>query len=131
MCEGQALATGWVAPWVERSWQRCLGLGLQPQTKVVFDQISAPLLRRTPEANHGLIQAAQPILNSLARAIVNTRYFAILTNASGVVVDACGAIDHADPRAHLISRVGTDLSEHSIGTGANPVARQMLPGLPT
>jgi transcriptional regulator of acetoin/glycerol metabolism len=93
-------------------------MGLQPDTKVVFDQISAPLLRHTLEANHGVIQAAQPILQSLARAIVNTRYFAILTNANGVVVDACGAIDHADPRAHLITRVGTDLSERSIGTTA-------------
>ncbi|PKO60181.1 MAG: histidine kinase, partial [Betaproteobacteria bacterium HGW-Betaproteobacteria-18] len=34
------------------------------------------------------------------------------------VVDACGAIDHSDPRAHLITRVGTDLSERSIGTTA-------------
>lgn len=118
MLEGKALAAGWVAPWVERSWQRCLGMGLQPHTKVAFDQISAPLLRHTLEANHGLIQAAQPILHSLARAIVNTRYFAILTNAHGVVVDACGAIDHSDQRAHLITRVGTDLSEQSIGTTA-------------
>jgi transcriptional regulator of acetoin/glycerol metabolism len=103
---------------LERSWQRCLSLGLQAQTKVAFDQISAPMLRDTLEANHGLIQAAQPILNSLARAIVNTRYFAILTNSDGVVVDACGAIDHSDQRAHLITRVGTDLSERSIGTTA-------------
>lgn len=118
MLDGKALAPGWVAPWVERSWQRCLGLGLQPQAQVVFNQISAPQLRITLEANHGLIQAAQPILQSLARAIVNTRYFAILTNAQGVVVDACGAIDHSDWRAHLISRIGTDLSERSMGTTA-------------
>ncbi|TXT41387.1 MAG: putative GAF sensor protein, partial [Comamonadaceae bacterium] len=69
-------------------------------------------------ANLQLVQSAKPILESLARAIVNTRYFAILTNAQGVVVDASGAIDHADPRAHLITRVGTDLSEPSIGTTA-------------
>ena len=116
--EGQPLASGWVAPWVERSWQRCLAQGLDPDTKVGFDQISTALLRNTLEANHELIQAAQPILQSLGRAIVNTRYFAILTNANGVVVDACGAIDHSDPRAHLIARVGTDLSERSIGTTA-------------
>ena len=118
MVEGKSSTPGWVAPWVERSWQRCLSLGMQPHTKVDFDQISAPRLRDTLEANHGLIQAAQPILHSLARAIVNTRYFAILTNAHGVVVDACGAIDHSDQRAHMITRVGTNLSEHSIGTTA-------------
>lgn len=118
MLDGKTLTPGSVAPWVERSWQRCLDLGLKPQTRVAFDQISAPHLHRTLEANQQLIQAAQPILNSLARAIVNTRYFAILTNAQGVVVDACGAIDHSDQRAHMISRVGTNLSEHSIGTTA-------------
>jgi len=118
MHQGQSLAPGWVAPWVERSWQRCLGLGLQPHTSSGFAQVTAPLLRATLEANHGLISAAQPMLQSLARAIVNTRYFAILTNAEGVVVDACGAIDQSDPRAYLISRVGTDLSERSIGTTA-------------
>lgn len=118
MQEGRAIAPGWVAPWVERSWQRCLESGLQPGQKVGFAQVSAPMLRHTLEANHGLIAAAQPMLQSLARAIVNTRYFAILTNTEGVVVDACGAIDHADPRAHLITRIGTDLSERSMGTTA-------------
>ena len=118
MHEGGSLGAGWVAPWVERSWQRCLKLGLEPSCNVSFAQITAPMLRYTLEANHQLIEAAQPMLQNLARAIVNTRYFAILTNADGVVVDACGAIDHADPRAHQITRVGTDLSEHSIGTTA-------------
>jgi transcriptional regulator of acetoin/glycerol metabolism len=57
-------------------------------------------------------------LESLGRAIVNTRYFAILTNAQGMVVDVSGQIDRSDPRAHLITRIGTDLSEHSVGTTA-------------
>jgi sigma-54 dependent transcriptional regulator, acetoin dehydrogenase operon transcriptional activator AcoR len=118
MRDGHALTPGWVAPWVERSWQRCLNSGLQPGSAVNFSQVTAPMLRYTMEANHSLIAAAQPMLQNLARAIVNTRYFAILTNADGVVVDACGAIDHADPRAHLITRVGTDLSERSMGTTA-------------
>ncbi len=116
--DGRAVMPGWVAPWVERSWQRCLNSGLQPGSQVSFSQVTALKLRHTREANHSLIAAAQPMLQNLARAIVNTRYFAILTNAEGVVVDACGAIDHTDPRAHLITRVGTDLSERSIGTTA-------------
>ena len=118
MQDGTALPIPWVAPWVVRSWQRCLNLGLRAQQRVTFDQVPAQQLRRTLEANHALIEAAKPVLEHLGRAIVNTRYFAILTNADGVVVDASGAIDHADPRAHLITRVGTDLSERSIGTTA-------------
>ncbi|MDO8318821.1 helix-turn-helix domain-containing protein [Rhodoferax sp.] len=118
MQEGRSLAPDWTAPWLERSWQRCLTSGLHPGQAISFSHVNASDLRYTLEANQQLIEAAQPMLHNLARAIVNTRYFAILTNADGVVVDACGAIDHTDPRAHLITRVGTDLSERSIGTTA-------------
>jgi len=118
MQDRSALTLPWVAPWVVRSWQRCLRQGLQAQQAVVFDQVSAQQLHRTLEANHPLIEAAKPVLEHLGRAIVNTRYFAILTNAQGVVVDVSGTVDHTDPRAHLITRIGTDLSERSIGTTA-------------
>jgi transcriptional regulator of acetoin/glycerol metabolism len=115
---GQELQTGKVSPWVERSWQRCLNLGLHPRMSVTFDQVSAARARRTQEANQHLANTARPLLENLARAIVNTRYFAILTNAEGVVVDAGGAIDRSDTRATQITRIGTDLSERSIGTTA-------------
>lgn len=107
-----------VAPWIERSWLRCVSLGLQAQDTVAFNPVSNQQAQDTLKANRQLVHSAKPILESLARAIVNTRYFAILTNAQGVVVDASGAIDHSDPRAHLITRIGTDLSERSIGTTA-------------
>lgn len=109
---------GCLAPGVERSWQRCLGLGLEPQRELVFDRVSAQHTLRTAEANQRLVQTARPILEKLGRAIVNTRYFAILTNAEGVVVDTSGAIDRTDPRADLITRIGTDLSERAAGTTA-------------
>ncbi len=107
-----------LAPWIERSWQRCLQWGLQSHQAVSFNQVSEQHQRHTSESNHHLANAARPTLQALGRAIINTRYFAILTNAQGVVIDASGAIDHSDPRAHLITRIGTDLSERSIGTTA-------------
>lgn len=58
------------------------------------------------------------MLEQLGRAIASTRYFAILTNEAGVVVDAHGPIDRADRRATLITRRGVDLSERSVGTTA-------------
>jgi transcriptional regulator of acetoin/glycerol metabolism len=118
MLDRRALPAGWVAPWVERSWQRCLHLGLAPQQPVVFDTVTHQQMQRTADANQRLVQTAKPILEKLGRAIVNTRYFAILTNRDGVVVDTSGAIDRSDPRADLITRIGTDLSERSVGTTA-------------
>jgi transcriptional regulator of acetoin/glycerol metabolism len=104
--------------WIERSWQRCLEAGLRPEAPIEFELCSPSLVGSTQESNAQLVNVAQPTLHHLARAIVNTRYFVILTNAQGVVVDAQGAIDHSDPRAHLITRVGTDLSEKRMGTTA-------------
>ncbi len=113
----QALTTG-VEGWIERSWQRCLAQGYRPDQAPGFDALSAPLLRRTLEENRQLVQAARPILERLGRAIEDTRYFAILTNQQGVVVDVSGRIDRSDRRADLLTRIGTDLSEQRVGTTA-------------
>lgn len=126
MQDHKAPAPGWVAPWVERSWQRCLQLGLQPHCPAVFDRVSPQHMQRTREANQFLVQTARPILEKLGAAIVNTRYFAVLTNRDGVVVDTSGAIDRSDPRADLITRIGTDLSEQAVGTTAIGTALREL-----
>lgn len=114
-----ALVENWFErAWIERSWRRCLESGQRPQQRVGFDLIPQQAFKRVEEANHMLISAARPVLERLARAIASTRYFAILTNHEGIVIDAHGPIDRADPRAHLITRVGVDLSERAVGTTA-------------
>jgi transcriptional regulator of acetoin/glycerol metabolism len=75
-------------------------------------------MRRVQEASRPLVQAAQPVLAELARAIADIRYFAILTNAEGIVVDVHGPVDRQDRRADVIARVGVDLSEKAVGTTA-------------
>lgn len=110
--------TGLTAAWVERSWQRCLQLGLQPQQPVQFDVISPARRALTQESNQRLLQSARNIMQGLGKAIANTGYFAILTNAQGVVLDTSGPIDVHNARASLITRIGTDLSEQRIGTTA-------------
>lgn len=113
-----------VAPWVERSWQRCLQGGLQPDHAAEFDLISPSHARHTSDGNAHLVQTAKPLLESLGRAVVSTGYFVILTNQHGVVVDVGGAIDRSDRRADLITRIGTDLSEQRVGTTAIGAALQ-------
>lgn len=103
---------------IVRSWQRCLQRGADPHRGVEFDLVSAVVMRRTQEQHQALLRCASPLLEQLGRAIANTRYFALLTDAQGVVLAACGAIDRADLRAERITRVGADLSEAAIGTSA-------------
>ncbi len=104
--------------WITRSWQRCLASGQRPHQAVSFDVIPSQALRRIEEANHTLLTAARPALAKLGRAIADTRYFAILTNSQGIVVDVHGPVDRSDPRADAIARVGVDLSERNVGTTA-------------
>ena len=104
--------------WIERSWRRCLQTGQRPVDRVGFDIVPQQQMRRVEEANHTLVSAARPVLEQLGRAIASTRYFAILTNKDGVVVDAHGPIDLADRRAAGIARIGVDLSERAVGTTA-------------
>ncbi|MGI9216324.1 MAG: helix-turn-helix domain-containing protein [Hydrogenophaga sp.] len=116
--EGSLMGGPRVAPWIEQSWRRCLAQGLRPQQRITFDAVSAPAMRHALEANQPLLRAAAPVIRSLARAMADTGYFAILTDAQGVVIDANGPIDHHNRLAHLIARVGVDLSERAVGTTA-------------
>ena len=118
LLDGTSLPGGLADPWIVRSWRRCLASGKKPEQEVAFDVIAPQALRRTEEANHLLVQAARPVLDRLGAAIASTRYFAILTNAEGVVVDVSGPVDRQDRRADLITRIGVDLSERSVGTTA-------------
>ena len=124
--EDAALPGDLVNPLITRSWQRSLRWGRRPEHPVEFAPVSAADRRATTEVNLQLSQAARPVMSHLGVALASTRFFAILTNCDGVVVDADGPIDHADPRADLITRLGVDLSERAVGTTAIGVALHEL-----
>jgi sigma-54 dependent transcriptional regulator, acetoin dehydrogenase operon transcriptional activator AcoR len=107
-----------VQPWLERSWRRCLSTGQRPEQHLGFDMIAVQTRQRVLDANQPLVRAARPVLDRLSRALASSRYFAILTDQKGVVIDAHGPIDRSDRRADLITRVGVDLSERAVGTTA-------------
>ena len=116
--ERSASATSALAPWLQRGWQRCQAWGLEPGQRVGFDAVSAARIRQVQEASAPLVQAARPVLAELVRAMGNIGYFAILTNAEGIVIDVHGPVDRSDRRADVIARVGVDLSERAVGTTA-------------
>src|SRR5690606_4398339 len=62
--------------------------------------------------------AATPVIRSMARAMLHTRYFAILTDAQGIVIDVQGPLDRHDPHVAAIARIGANLSEAAVGTTA-------------
>lgn len=124
---GNTLASHWQGRhYIEESWRRCMAVGYAPTQAVEFDVVSHYTASRAIEANRSLLTAGRPVMHNLGRAIAGTHYFAILTNADGVVVDTNGPIDRHDRRAELITRIGVDLSEHGIGTSAIGTALHQL-----
>jgi transcriptional regulator of acetoin/glycerol metabolism len=102
--------------WIERSWRRCLAAASGPTS--AWPSTCCPPRRRPRRRPATTWSAPPPGARALGRAIANTRYFAILTDARGVVMDVNGPIDRSDRRAQLITRIGVDLSERSVGTSA-------------
>ena len=117
MNEGASVSP-WLADWISESWQRCLQQGMQPQDEVGFSPLSQAQIKRTLDRNHDFVNAARPELERLGRAIAGTSFFAMITDAQGVVVDVGGDIDRQDKRVAAIARIGIDLSEQSVGTTA-------------
>jgi sigma-54 dependent transcriptional regulator, acetoin dehydrogenase operon transcriptional activator AcoR len=111
-------AAQYVQPWITQSWQRCLQAGYLPHQRLGFDSVNDAAQRRSNDANYALREAARQSLEQLGMAIAQTRYFVILTNARGMVVDTSGVIDRSDKRADVIARIGVDLSESAVGTTA-------------
>jgi transcriptional regulator of acetoin/glycerol metabolism len=118
LMDGLALPVPLSAAWIERSWQRCLDSGHSPHERLDFDDLPYQMLQRVQEANRTLLQAARPVMERLGQAIADTRYFAILTNAQGIVVEVNGPIDRSDRRVDVIARIGVNLSEAHVGTTA-------------
>ena len=114
-----ALVSAWLdRTWIVQSWRRCLARGARPEAPVVFDAVPRHAGAHAADMHADLLAAARPELQRLAAQIAPIRYFALLTDAQGTVIDTAGAIDHRNRATHAIARVGVDLSESSIGTSA-------------
>jgi sigma-54 dependent transcriptional regulator, acetoin dehydrogenase operon transcriptional activator AcoR len=116
--DANLIAGIYVEPGITRSWQRCMERGQLPEQAVQFEAVSAPMQRRFAEHNRQLREAGRSVIDAMQHTLARTGYFALLTNAQGMVVDTGGPINRQDPRANAIARVGVDLSEQAVGTTA-------------
>jgi len=117
MVEGSS-TTPWVHGWISESWRRCISNGLKADDAISFNPVSASQIKQSLDQNHDLIQSAKPELERLGRAIAGTQFFALITDAQGVLLDLGGTIDRHDKRVNNIARLGVDLSERAVGTTA-------------
>ena len=112
---------GSVEPWIERSWQRCLAQGQRPQQRHrVRGTVTPQHMRQTTEAQaHAGAELRGPVLEQLWHAPLPTP----ATSPSSPMPMAWWWTPTAPSttptaRADLITRIGVDLSERSVGTTA-------------
>ena len=108
----------WFSPDLQRSWNRCLQRGWNPNDRVLCNPVSTSQVAQLQEQHQPLLTAAAPVIRSLARTMQHTGYFALLTDAQGRVIDVQGPADHSHEQVAAIARVGVDLSEQAVGTTA-------------
>ncbi|MBY0465332.1 MAG: histidine kinase, partial [Burkholderiales bacterium] len=93
LCNRERAPQPFLDPAIERSWRRCLLNGFDPSRKVLLEAVTRQTSRDSREANQPLLAAAAPVIRSLTRTMLHTGYFAILTDARGIVIDVQGPID--------------------------------------
>ena len=126
-----------VTPWIQprddespllRSWQRCRDAGMREHERVNFELVSRSMLAALDDEHGGLVQAARPETERLARALRGTGCAVLLFNTRGVVIDRL-CHEAGTPSVLLMaSRKGINVAERCVGTTAPAIA--LAEGLP-
>ncbi len=115
---GSALPEGLVPAPILRSWQRCAELGLDADSAIHAEPMSAAELRSLHEENERLRLLSRSELVALRAEAKMTDSVVILTDAKGRVLDTAGSPEFAGRAAEVALRPGVAWSETSTGTNA-------------
>lgn len=119
--EGQS-PTGVVGEAVFESWSRCLRLHGDPRAQATFEPVTASRTQLALLKNRHLRQAWTEELPRLESLLATTSCAAMLTDATGVLIDsACVGRSH-EQLMPVATRLGVNLSEDVVGTTAPGVA---------
>lgn len=110
--------SGLVPETVIQSWTRCVGARREPGEHIAFDPVTKARIASTLARNRLLLDAAGDDLSQLDAALAGTPCKAILTSHDGVVVHATPTARGEGRLMPIVTRIGVDLCEANIGTGA-------------
>jgi len=110
--------SGLVSEGVIQSWSRCVQSHRDPVEHIAFNPVTPSRIHSALARSQLMLQAAAGDLGELERTLAGTACTAILTDAQGVVVHATRAVDHGERLLPLARRIGVNIDEAHIGTGA-------------
>ena len=111
--------SGLVSEGVIQSWSRCVQAHRDPVEHIAFNPVTPSRIHSALARSQLMLQAAAGDLSQLEHTLAGTACTAILTDAQGVVVHATrSATDHGEVLLPLARRIGVNIDEDHIGTGA-------------
>lgn len=128
--EDGARPSGLVSEAIIQSWSRCVQTRRDPDERLSFNPVTPSRVHSALARNRLLLETAAGELSQLRDTLAGSACTVILTDPHGLVVHAAWAGAHADEALlPLARRVGVDLGEDGIGTGAPGVT--VRTGLPS
>lgn len=111
--------SGLVSEGVIQSWSRCVQAHRDPRERIAFNPVTPSRIHSALGRSQLMLQAAADDLVQLEQTLAGTACTAMLTDAQGVIVHATqSAADHGEVLLPLARRVGVNIGEEHIGTGA-------------
>ena len=110
--------SGLVSEAVIQSWMRCLRVSSNQRQKVALEPVSASRQHAMRERSRGLLELAQPPLQTLEQALSGTGAHVLLTNGDGVMLYATPAPQGRRMLLHGVARIGVCVAEAHVGTNA-------------
>ncbi|MBV8209825.1 MAG: sigma-54-dependent Fis family transcriptional regulator [Burkholderiaceae bacterium] len=116
--ESGSVSPGCVDDQIERSWQRCVRIGVDHAQRPSFDPLQRQDLTAARELNRALTAQALPVMEGLYRQIAETESMILLTDASGLVLHSLGDDAFLRRAEKVALQPGVVWSEQSKGTNA-------------
>lgn len=114
--------SGLVPELVIQSWTRCVSARRRPNEQVDFAPITRSRVASALARNRQLLDAAKDDLSQLDAALAGTACKALLTSHDGVIVHATPTASGEGRLMPTLARIGNDLAESNVGTGAPGVS---------
>lgn len=114
--------SGLVSEPVIQSWTRCIRSQRPPTETVAFDMVDRARVSNLLARHHRLLRAAREELVQLDQALAGSPCKAMLTSPDGVVLHATPTARDEGRLMPVIARVGVNIGEATVGTGAPGVA---------
>jgi transcriptional regulator of acetoin/glycerol metabolism len=109
---------GLVPDTILRSWQRCLGMGLDTTAAPSIEPVSTRELSDIRGRNEELHRLCRSEIEALYADACDTNCVVILSNAQGMILDALGSAEFATRAARVALRPGVAWHETTTGTNA-------------